>query len=143
MREFFYWAGAALSLFGILSIVIYYFWMNSNPQRIREFHQSSQYSYMRSDRLTGIVCFGAAICIMFIIGGGIYQLLYWIPSSWGSADTHGSWTSARSLISWLFGFYGGMILVSIIDNHTAVLAERQLVKQRELEELLMRAQENS
>lgn len=60
----------------------------------------------------------ATIGFLVCMFKGAEAMLYWMPSSWGSADSDGDYQTLKSYIAFLFAGIGGIALVGFIDKAT-------------------------
>lgn len=71
-----------------------------------------------------------AIALSMIIFGGAMTLLWWLPSSWGSVDEDGGYTTARVTLAGLVTFLGTPAVGYVLASATEAIYERRILSER-------------
>lgn len=68
----------------------------------------------------------AAVAVLVVLSEGFYSLLFWMPSSWGSVNEDGDWTTTRRTAC------GMLALVFTALAFAAACARAEHAREREL-----------
>jgi hypothetical protein len=128
-----YWGGAS----GALICLGVYVGLAYSGKSVLLYRFSTHHSRLlsrKSKTFFAFAAFGFLVCIF----QGADAMLGWMPSSWGSLDEDGGYTTLATTLAGMFAFVAGVALIEIIvgGTHDRFRVRQMTIEIEQLERLL-------
>ena len=129
----FTWLWYLIGMLPIINCIVAVYWLFNLDNRDR--------SLEKHHRLTYAIYISAFFTFWGVIGFGIENWLFFIPSSWGGYNEDGEWSSGRSAIAGTLSFAGSFLVAYLFGKYEELtkkikrLEEEKYKKEDEYKEL--------